>query len=500
MKPIKPDLETVFQSVEETLKKDARRLKNKTKTKKPFLSASISIDDLKITAEECLKAGQVLEKQNGEVFLNTKQETFRKNRDVLREKWRPPGFLYSWELLDLVGKAQFKDDWTGEELEISLSSQPYLDIPAIIDANDEAALISYGLKRKYIKEHTMKPLTSLRGGRPWQNDYDWFFCCHNGKHWGTKTKQEAIHGWLKEAVLGIEQKRRYDAAINRLTQIKNFLRDALFTGPIKAVRQDKQALIDVPKAFWLDDACTGVFSVENLAGNILFEQSAIEQFLANPNSSKKDKALSQDIYDIRSSIISDALNGPRIAENDEEEYNRQYKLFSKHHVALTSALKEAGFSIAEYGNIERLGLLTDRPITAVSNLDAHIKGLAATIIERLDKVLEARTKSPARKPMEEIEKRKSPSKANKKSRRTPMHEDIGHAFQKLQTEKGETPSAHQVLREMNDNKQQYSYFLRDSKSSSGEQVIWYKQASGKEATITRKRFDDIVSDYRTGKK
>lgn len=207
----------------------------------------------------------------------------------------------------------------------------------------------------------------------------------------------------------------------------------------------------------------------------------------------------QKIYEIRSHIISDCLNGPPIQAEDQNEYNRQYKLFSEYHVALASTLKEAGFSISKYGNIDRLGILSKGPIQAASPLHDHIKRMAVTIIERLDKVLEEDTGSVTAKHTKESIGQ-SAANTNIKKRKTPFHDDIGQALQKLKNQMGETPSAHEVLKEMKDNKPNYEYFIREDKNAKNETVIWYREASGKETTMTRTRFDTIVSQYRTGKK
>ncbi|MCB1782976.1 MAG: hypothetical protein KDI13_03195 [Alphaproteobacteria bacterium] len=91
-------------------------------------------------------------------------------------------------------------------------------------------------------------------------------------------------------------------------------------------------------------------------------------------------------------------------------------------------------------------------------------------------------------------------KTNKRGRITPFHSDIGEAIEKLKKENGQLPSSTDVLKEMKINGHEYPFFVKEDKNSKGEAVIWHKQASGQESTITKKRFGDIVSEFRTGKK
>jgi len=203
---------------------------------------------------------------------------------LLKEKWRPPGYLSVWEVLDLAGAYKFKE-WSGKELEIIADPPKCLQVSSDLDLKNTAELIAYAFSNDLIKEGVRQP-PSISGDNLgiWQDA--WLYLHRVGRFYGVKTKEEAIDGWLREAGFIIKENRRYNAVLESVDQVKIFLRDALYAGKIKAVRVVGETLEPVPRFYWLGDNSAQSLYVSPAAAEILFEDKSVQAVLKRINEQK----------------------------------------------------------------------------------------------------------------------------------------------------------------------------------------------------------------------
>ncbi len=197
---------------------------------------------------------------------------------LLKEKWRPPGYISVLELLDLAGAYQFKE-WSSKELDVLANPPKCLQVSHTLDLKNTAELIAYALSNGFIKEGIQQP-PSMSGDNSgvWQDA--WLYIHRVGKYNGAKTKEDAIDGWLEEASFIVPENKRYNDALERVDQVTKFLRDALCTGKIKAARLGKDGLEGVLSSYWLGSGSVDVFDVQNPSQDLLFEHKSAHKIIA----------------------------------------------------------------------------------------------------------------------------------------------------------------------------------------------------------------------------
>ncbi len=196
---------------------------------------------------------------------------------LLKEKWRPPGYISVLELLDLAGAYQFKE-WSGKELDVLANPPKCLQVSHDLDLKNTARLIVYAFSHGFIKEGVQQP-PSISGDNSgiWQDP--WLYLQRVGKYNGAKTKEDAIDGWLEEANFIVPKNSQYNSAHQKVEQVQKFLRDVLCTGKIKAARLRADGLEDILRSYWLGNGSTDEFDIQNPSFDLLFEQSSAKKFL-----------------------------------------------------------------------------------------------------------------------------------------------------------------------------------------------------------------------------
>jgi hypothetical protein len=212
------------------------------------------------------------------------KESFKKKKteaqlkqELLKEKWRPTGYIFIWELLDLVGAWKFKE-WTGEEIEITCSPPKCLQVSDDLDLEDTERLIFYAFSHGLIKEGLQQP-PSILGDSSGIFQDEWLYLHRVGKFNGTKTKEGAVDGWLREAGFIVEENRQYNTALERVDQVKKFLRDVLYAGKIKTVRVIGKNLEPVSRSYWLEDNFAQSLNISPTVAEILFEHKSAQIIL-----------------------------------------------------------------------------------------------------------------------------------------------------------------------------------------------------------------------------
>jgi hypothetical protein len=251
------------------------------------IKALIAAIDAEQLAQEAKKRAKVKSKSKhgGDDIPDLVKKAFEKKptqaqikQAFLKEKWRPPGYISVLELLDLAGAYQFKE-WSGKELDVLANLPKCLQVSYAIDLKNPAELIAYAFSNGFIKEGIRQP-PSISGDNSgvWQDS--WLYLHRVGKFNGAETKEEAIDGWLEEASFIVPENSQYNSALKKVEQIKKFVRDALCTGKVKAVRLGADGLEDVLHSYWLGNNSAGVFDVQNPSPDFLFEGKSVQKIIA----------------------------------------------------------------------------------------------------------------------------------------------------------------------------------------------------------------------------
>ncbi len=224
---------------------------------------------------------------------------------LLKEKWRPPGYISVLELLDLAGAYQFKE-WSGKELDVLANPPKCLQVSHTLDLKNTARLIVYAFSHGFIKEGIQQP-PSMSGDNSgvWQDA--WLYLHRVGKYNGAKTKEDAIDGWLEEANFIVPENSQYNSAYQKVEQVQKFLRDALCTGKIKTARLGADGLEDVVRSYWLGNDSAEVFDVQNPPPDLLFEIKSVQKLIVI--SSKPEDFSTNTLIKISSgSVVMEAAN------------------------------------------------------------------------------------------------------------------------------------------------------------------------------------------------
>ena len=196
---------------------------------------------------------------------------------LLKQKWRPPGYISVLELLDLAESYKFKE-WSGHELEVLANPPKCLQVSDALDLKNTAELIAYALSHGFIKEGIQQP-PCISGKNPgvWQSP--WLYLHRMGKFNGAKTKEDAIDGWLEEVSFIVPENSQHNSALHKVEELKKFLRNALCMGKIKAARLGSDGLEDVVHSYWLGNDGANEFDIQNPSFDLLFEQASAKKFL-----------------------------------------------------------------------------------------------------------------------------------------------------------------------------------------------------------------------------
>lgn len=257
------------------------------------LIAAVSAEHLAIEAKERAILRSVANAQGQANITKLTKKAIEKpltqaqmKRGLLKEKWRPHGYIFAWELLDLAGLYKFKE-WSGEEFNLMEDPPKCLQVSDALDPDNIEELIWYALSNNLIKEGIRQP-PSLSGGMGISQG-NWRYLHRVGKFIDVEKKEEAIDGWLKESAVIVEDNRQYNAALKRVGQVKIFLRDALYAGKIKAVSLCEKNLEDIPRLYWLEDKCEAVFDIQNLSSDIIFEHKSVARIIAKNKQDVSDE-------------------------------------------------------------------------------------------------------------------------------------------------------------------------------------------------------------------
>ncbi|MGQ0526707.1 MAG: hypothetical protein ACT4OY_01545 [Alphaproteobacteria bacterium] len=253
-------------------------------TKIKTLIAAMDAESLAVEAKKRAKV-KSKNKHGGDDIPDLVRKAFEKNptqaqvkQALLKEKWRPPGYISVLELLDLAGAYKFKE-WSGRELDVLANPPKCLQVSHALDLKNTADLIADAFSNDFIKEGIRQP-PSMSGDNSgvWQDA--WLYLHRVGKYNGAKTKEDAIDGWLEEASFIVPENSQYNSARHKVEQVQKFLRDALCTGKIKAARLGADGLEDVVRSYWLGNDSADVFDVQNPSQDLLFEHKSVQRIIA----------------------------------------------------------------------------------------------------------------------------------------------------------------------------------------------------------------------------
>lgn len=201
----------------------------------------------------------------------------------IKDQWKPPGYILPYELATLLNIEIPQAYWLAV---LPCSFSGWSKLPQEWPLPEDKKLIALGHFYNLIQENKYKTI-SLKGPKPWQTDYDWFYILRTGEYQGAaKTKEEAESGWLKEAKFVLTERHEHNLSLKQKQEAQKILlrgliplREKLYKGEIAAYLHDPKngELKRILNNFWGTENAMEAFDFFiNIEGKINIPRKFLE--------------------------------------------------------------------------------------------------------------------------------------------------------------------------------------------------------------------------------